>query len=105
MHAHSDINARCQGKVLIKILLFVQDLAVSQTASWCSGNGLVVKSPLAAGQQRSPFLQQHFQVVVSSAGEDEVTLAPLGMGCVQSRSSAKGWGEAEPPGVVGLWFV
>lgn len=30
MHIHLEINARCQGKVLIKLLLFVQDLALSQ---------------------------------------------------------------------------
>lgn len=96
MHAHSDINARCQGKVLIKILLLIQDLALSQTASWCSGNGLVVISPLAAEQQPCSFLQQHFQVIVSSAGQDEVTLALLGMGCLQTLS-AEGWGEAELP--------
>lgn len=101
MHAHSDINARCQGKVLIKILLFIQDLALFQTASWCSGNEPVVKSPLAAEQQQCSFLQQHFQVTVSSAGQDEVTLALLGMGCLQALSSAEGWGEEELPAWLG----
>lgn len=104
MHTHSDINARCQGKVLIKILLFIQDLALSQTASWRSGNGLVVKSPLAAEQQQCSFLQQHFQVSGSSAGQDEV-LALLGMGSLQTLSSAEAWGEAELPSWLGGFVV
>lgn len=49
MHTRSDINARCPGKVLIKLLLFIQDLTFSQAVSWCSaqcsGKRLVVKSP------------------------------------------------------------
>lgn len=59
----------------------------------------MVKSPLAAEQQQCSLLQQHFQVTVSSAGQDGVTLALLGMGCVQTLSS--GWGEAELPACLG----
>lgn len=33
MHTRSDINARCRGKVLIKLLVFIQDLALSQAVS------------------------------------------------------------------------
>lgn len=111
MHTRSDINARCRGKVLIKLLLFVRDLALSQTVSWCSvrrsGNQLVVKSPLAAEQQRVPIPPAAFPGPLSAQwGRMRPTVADTdgeGPGCAEdglpavSISLAKGWGEAELP--------